>query len=781
MLKDIFVGREEEQERLETYFSEVLKGRGHAAFVPGPPGIGKTYLIEHIYRNIKNARLLQAKCNEDDQPYEALTKLLRRYMELDRHQLHGKEVESYAANVKRCKEIVMGLSSPHEGEGASGQQSLFASIEDVLHSIAKDIPLIIFIDDLQVSDASSLDFLSFLVDSIDSLPILLIGAYREDDLSEDHMLRILTIEEDDTTHLLALEPLNALDVLDMVEGMLEVDDLPTLFIKRLYKETRGNPLFVREVIRTIMEDQHIDRSDPKWYVNIDLASIPLPTSLKEIVVSQVRGLDTNSMAVLQYGASLGQTFSRSVLEKVLTQEGHMPASKVHSIISSLTASKLLREEDGSYKFEYPDLHSLVYNSIEDKESIHLALAITLEAMEAEVYSIAKQYSAAGNDEKTWVYQEKAGDQAMMSMAPLDASQHFTKSLEALSRISKGKKGKNAKQKERVRVLLKHGGVAHSLGEVDSALGSYSNALKLAKRTKDDILLAKTHRRLGDVHRTRNNWEKAEKEYNASLDIVEKKKKDDHGMAESLRGLGYVSWRRGEFDNAITIYSNALKYAEGTKDIPLVGVILIEFGNVYNEKGELNKALRYYLKSVDILTKTKEYSELARAYNNIGDTYLQMGQWKNAVSFFKKTGAVSEKIGNKSMMGWALFNAAEALAKGGDPDKAINYAEGALRILKRIGDGIGLSGAYKGYGIAYRMKKEWDKAEENFLESMKMGQAANSPFTLGEIYLEMGAFYHDKGDDKKAKEYLDNAEKIGKEIGAKILVERVKKEKETSGL
>lgn len=771
---DIFVGREEEQETIQLALADASDGTGQAVFVTGPPGIGKSYLVEHLFNEKEGVRFLQARCGEDDQPYEAIVKLLRKYMDIDRHKIYGKEAEMYDENAKKFKDISAQLSSPGEGS-ASGQQELFASIEDALFSVAKYIPLVIFVDNLHVADASSLEYFKFLSDSIDVLPILFVGAYRDEEVDGEGVLRVMSLRTEENMHNIPLEPLTALDVLEMVEKMLGVHDMPTLFIKRLYKETKGNPIFVREVVRTILEDKQIDRSDQYWYTKIDLGSIRLPRSLKEIILSQVKNLDHESTTVLTYGAALGEGFSGEVLERAVSMNNSISSNKVKNVLRSMASSKLLREEEGSYKFEYPELQQLLYDKIENKEGVHLALAQTLEIMDADVYIIAKQFSMGGDLERTWVYQEKAGDQAVLSMAPLDAMKNFSNALTALDKVTKGKKDKAALPEEHVRLLIKHGEVAHSLGEVEVALESFSEALKLAKQTKDDDLVAKTHRKIGDTHRTRSQWDEAWNEFKASLGIV-KRSNDQHGLAETLRGMGYVHWRRGEFDDAISTYSDALKYAEATKDIPLVGVILIEFGNVYNEKGELDKALRYYLKSVDILTKTKEFSELARAYNNIGDTYLQMSQWKNAVAFFKKTGAVAEKIGNKAMMGWALFNASTALAKDGDPDKAINYAEGSLKILERIGDNIGLSGVYKGFGLAYAEKKDWKKAASSFKKSIEMAEEANSPYTLAEVYLETGIFYHQKGDKKKTKEYLNKAEKISKEIGAKVLIEKVAEEK-----
>ncbi|MCD6461604.1 MAG: tetratricopeptide repeat protein [Thermoplasmata archaeon] len=775
MKREVFVGREEELGEMENIFSEVLDSRGRTVFVTGPAGIGKTHLVEEFLSLHPEARSLTARASIDDPPYETVIMLLRKYAETDRHHLEEGEKEFFKDAIKRIKEIERTILSPAGGE-ESDPERLFSQVEDIFLQISEHVPLVLVVDDIHYCDASSLSLFERLKSHTAEARIMAIGIYREEEVGEDHPLRKMV---EDGVEVLVVPPLGALDILEMVERIMDVSDISTQFIKRLYRETGGNPLFVREVLRAVMENENVDRSKPYWYAEIDLGSMPLPSSLKEIVLSRLRTISGEEKSVLRYASCLGSKFSSRVLEKALAEGEGMGPGKFKRALENLKDSKLIREEgSGVFHFVYPEAVELVYRDIEDVEKTHETLARVMEEMGGDVYSIARQYSLAGNMEKAWEFEEKSGDRAMQSLAPIDARGHYDNAIESLEALAKGKKGKKGRktkawQENMMRLLIKRGNAFNMVGEVESALEDYKNAYSTAEKLKDEKALALISRKMGDVYRTKSMWDEAREMYEKGYDMCESMG-DPVGVAECLRGLGYISWRRGEFDAAIERYSKALKSAEEGKDASLIGAILIEFGNVYNEKGELEKALKYYLKSVDILTKTKNLGELARAYNNIGDTYLQLRQWSNAVAFFKKTGAVAEKIGNKTMMGWALFNASEALAKGGEPEKAIKYAEGALRILEKIGDTIGLSGVYKGYGIAYRVMGKYEAAEENFKKALDFGEKSHSPYTLAEILLETGVLYKEKKDDKKAEEHLKRAEKLAEDIGARVLLSRIKK-------
>ncbi len=777
MIKNVFVGREEELEQLERFLSEVKKGYGKAVFVTGPAGIGKTHLVEEFVRRHPEVRTLSTRCSTEDQPYESVIRLLRKYGETDRHSLVKEEKDEFEITLKKIRALENALLS-REGASSINREDLFSTINDIFMDIAEHIPLLVVVDDFHLIDASSLAFFSSFLKLLPSAPIMGIAAYRDEEVSPRHPLHSVVSSENQSIHFLPLGPLNALDVMEMVEKMLGVKDMPTLFIKRLYKETRGNPLFVREVVNAIMEKEDIDRSNPYWYTEIDLSSIPLPGSLKEIILSQVKNLDHDSRKVLGFASAFGDRFNISTIERAMTKSGMLSPSRTRAAIDHLSSSRLLREdESGYFKFEYPEVRELVYRQLEDPESVHETLAETLEEMGGDVYLIARQYSLAGNLEKTVEFEEKAGDKALSSLAPVDARVHYENATSSLKKLLKNKRGKAREKmnKKMAELLVKKGDAESAIGEVSAALDSYKKAIKLFDKTGDEEKKMDAMKKMADVHRVTSRWQEASKLYREVLEMAEKYSSPKYKI-EALRGIGYVHWRMGEFDRAIEKYSEALSLAEKEKEVNLIGPILIEFGNVYNEKGELEKALKYYLKSVDLLTKTKNYGELARAYNNIGDTYLQLEKWNEAFSFFKKTGAVAEKIGNKTMVGWALFNAAEALARSGRPDKAINYADGALKILERIGDAIGLSGVYKAYAIAYRLKGNWDQAMENVEKAIEYGEKAKSPYTLAEIYLEKANIYRDMGETERAEEWWEKARGIAEGIGAAILLKRIEKEK-----
>jgi tetratricopeptide (TPR) repeat protein len=389
-----------------------------------------------------------------------------------------------------------------------------------------------------------------------------------------------------------------------------------------------------------------------------------------------------------------------------------------------------------------------------------------------VYNLAHHYYEGRSDEKTLIYATMAGEKATQAFAPEDALSYYNMGLEALDRLEKSKEN----QEKKIELLKRLGEISFNLSEWKPALDYYKKSIKLCEEVKDAKGRAESLRKMGYVFNRMGNWKFASMKFEPALKISENLD-DKHGIADAHRGLGYIHWRMGQYDEAIEHYNQCIEFSMWVGDMHTIALTFIELGNVYTETGDSDKAIEYYFKALKELEPIHDYSEMARAYNNLGDTHLKSESYEMAIAYFEKCEVMGRRIGRKDIVGWSLFNKGEAWALKGDSDKALECAERSLNILKTVGDKLGIQACYKIFGMAYGMKKEWDKAIENFNTFVKLGDENQVPYILGEGHYHFGRMYLSKGDKENAKEQLEKAKEIFKTLNAEEFVLKVEKQLE----
>ncbi|MFO7619218.1 MAG: tetratricopeptide repeat protein [Thermoplasmata archaeon] len=358
----------------------------------------------------------------------------------------------------------------------------------------------------------------------------------------------------------------------------------------------------------------------------------------------------------------------------------------------------------------------------------------------------------------------------------DAAQKIGKEIQKFKILSELKDIKRdttpfAERRE-LDAYAKLGNIAYTIGDWDDALEYYGKVRGLGGKFKDSVKIAEAYRIEGHIYKRQSRWADALKAFEAGIGALEGTD-NPAGISDAHRGMGYVHWRMGDYARAKENFEIAMKHAEKSGDKVMIGMVHIEWGLVYSDLGELEEGVGHYKESIEILEDAREYQQLSRAYNNLGDTYLQKQDWDNAIKYFDLCKASAEKMNHLNMTGWSLFNSAEALSMSGRPDEAIPKCEQAIEILEKLHDHVGVSAAYRNLGLAYRFKKEWKKAEENFREAETRLDRINSPFNTAHLQLEWGIMCAAKGDKKGAKTHLGKAAETFEKLGAKKYLERAR--------
>jgi len=818
-LREYFVDREKELAELKRYLNDSNDSVGRLIFISGEAGIGKTALVNELSKHATSSgmRFLKGRClyQENSDPYLPFLDALRQYF--------SQRMPETSAQEENLPLSFMPITSQNEAEegtdtasessdellpigllpiagGKETQQPLekidvlaerdrmFDTITQLIINISHEKTLLLFIDDLQWADTASLQLLHYLARRIAKSRVLICCAYRPEEIEDIegrvHPLKnaLQRINTEKLAITINLHRLSYEHIALMVRKSLEIEEIPDSFLRLLYDESEGHPLFVEEVLKSLIEEGIINAHSYVWDFEIDISKIRMPDTIKDIMLRRISRLREDTKKVLMYCSILGHKFSFDILFRT----AEMPEDKLLDAIDELMAAKLIKEEHSPkeelYAFDHVQVRSVVYNTLSKSRVrvMHRKVGDILEEhykknIDEVIFSLAHHFTIGKENKKAQLYSERAGDKSTRMYAMDDAIKYYEWALQALE---EGEASYEA-NKKRIELLNKVGDLCNIISSWQSALEYYRKLVKLCEETGEKIRTAEGYRKVGESLKNLGNTDESRAAFEQSLKLSESIK-DLKGAAEAHRGLGYIDWRSGQHDSAIAHYNISLQNSMRSGDIATIARTFIDLGNVYNYKGELDKATDYYLKGLDELKKINDVSEIARAYNNLGDIGLKMRNPDKAITYLEKAREYGEKIGSRVRIAWAYFNGAEAYARKGDLKKAKDYADRAHRIMERIGDTVGLHGIYKNYGIIFRLEKKWDDAAKSFNNALQFFVDRKMPFEEAEACFEFGIMYRDKGDLKNAIEYLNRAEKIFTEIGSMKRASEARKELESVG-
>ena len=344
MTDDGLLEREAELEGLRTRLAEARAGQGVLVFVEGLAGQGKTALLRALRVEAAQAghEVLTAVGSEleRDFPFGVVRQLFEG--KLHSGESAGREVAFRGAAA--AAEPVFSVAAA--SEDAATAPSLLHGLFWLCANLAEDAPLLLVVDDAHWIDAQSLRFFSILARRLEDLPVVLaIGARPADPGSEQELLDILATSPE--THLIRLRELTVDGVRDLIERTLSSEPADA-FVAACMEATQGNPLFVRELLRSLVELGATGGAD-----DIESLRSEVPGSLSRSVVTRLRRLSEEALAMARAIAVLGQ---RSTLSHVaeLAQIERETATREHV---ALARSGLVEREHLSF------VHPLVRQAV----------------------------------------------------------------------------------------------------------------------------------------------------------------------------------------------------------------------------------------------------------------------------------------------------------------------------------------------------------------------------------------------------------------------------------
>jgi predicted ATPase/class 3 adenylate cyclase len=411
-------GRELERTVLLALYERAAAGDAEFCMVSGHSGIGKSALVNEVSRAIvqHDGYLIQGKFDQfqRSKPYSAVASAFRGLIpqllvepEAWRRALLDDLAAAVSPNLGLLVELVpeleqiVGPQPPVPPLPRTEAQNRFQiALVNFIKVIATTRPLVIFLDDLHYSDASTLNLIRWLAASRDLKRLFVVGAYRSNEVDVGHPLRLALneIEETRTIHELKLQPLNLASVKQLVADALQTDKADCAPLAELLQEQAdGNPFFLTELLKTLAQSRAIafapDLGRWRWSLDAVRAS-GINANVVDFVVAKLRRLPAETQRAIQLAACIGNTFDLRTLtiinEQSLddTAESLMPALQQHLLAPTNADYKLVGITSGQetapvdapgvnpvYRFQHDRVQQAAYALIDEdrRQAVHLSI------------------------------------------------------------------------------------------------------------------------------------------------------------------------------------------------------------------------------------------------------------------------------------------------------------------------------------------------------------------------------------------------------------------------
>jgi predicted ATPase len=500
----IFVGRQHEMDMLRTTLEDALAGQGRLVMLGGEPGIGKTRTAHELATIAvqQGGQVLWGRCYEEQgaPPYWPWVQSIRAYVHESRlSQLRadmGRGAAAIAEIVPDVQERLPGLRPlPRLEEPDQARFRLFDAITGFLLKAAHRQPVVLILDNLHWADRPSLLLLEFVTREIAAARLLVVGTYRDVELSRQHHL-FQTLGELTREPLFQRLLLGGLSREDIDRFMALATGIapPQAVLGAVYRQTEGNPLFMTEVVRLLVQEGVLTQAGISKFHMLSGATrgtvppgseqdvrVRIPDGVREVIGRRLNRLSEQCIQTLTIAAAMGREFR---LEELACLVDDLPQEDVLAILEEAEQVRIIEGLPGAlghYQFSHALIRETLYDELTAARQmrLHAQIARALEAyyrayLAPHVARLAHHYSAAGQmDEagKAIDYAMQAGARAMAMLAYEEAVRYYEMALQLVERREPGDRAC------RCQLLI-------ALGEAQTKAGEVSQAVEILRQAAE---------------------------------------------------------------------------------------------------------------------------------------------------------------------------------------------------------------------------------------------------------------------------------------------------------
>ena len=598
------VGRDRELGTLLDCFREVKAARGQLVYVAGEAGIGKSRLIHEFRGRLasdgEEVTWLEGQCVSFGQsiPFLPVIDQLRRNFgieELDgepeiiakveygMRQLGG--LEPHIPYVRYLLSVDAGDPAIASMDPLSRRRKILEAIRALSVRGAAHRPIVFVFEDLHWVDSSSEEYLGSLLDSIASLPIMLILTYR---IGYTPPFGTRTFA---TT--LTLRSLSETDALAMAGRVLGSDKFPPELKAALMEKAEGVPLFVEEVTKTLLDLGVLRRENGEYRMVKGLSEVSVPDTIHGIIMARLDRLGEDGKRTVQLASVIGRQFLKRLLERLSEA-----TERLEGLLGELKGLEIIYEQgllpEPAYVFRHAVIQDVAYQSllVQRRRALHRAVGDAIEELYADRLAdhyeeLAHHFFQAQAWPRAFDYLVRSGDKARDAYANESALDVYARALEAGAQA-----GSAVPAQRLMEVYQRRGRLWVVLSRYAEGIADLEKMLELARSVGDRRGEAQALAELAFTH-----WSTLSGEHEADIQryadaalVIARETADDHVLARASHVLGLLEQVRGDLDGADRHFAETVRISDANGFKDTAAASLVNLGVVANWRGDFRRSL-----------------------------------------------------------------------------------------------------------------------------------------------------------------------------------------------
>ena len=692
------VGRWMELSRLDLAYQSSRLGHTEVVLVAGEPGIGKSRLLSEFTglataseegTKTEGPRVMRwtfSRVNQrsyagfiepllvelgiDGSAADAQTKLADRL-----------EALGFSNPLVTAPTLAQFLHLPGASEPASDSEewrrSMVIIVYDVIAALARERPLLYILEDLHFADAASLDLLWFVASRASRVPILFLLAQRIGPGTPEPRPSRTNFTQ------LVLEPLSDEEAARIVEATF--DWLPDELRDRIVARAGGNPFFIEESLRSLVESGAVARDEGgEWRLRDRPSVLEVPATLHAVVAARIDRLPPTARECIQLASVIGQRFG----DRVLREAG---GNRLAEAVDQLIASDLVLEaapgerREGRYRFKHAVVQEVAYNTllVRRRAELHRRVATAYETVMGEnelrefYPALAHHYLLGDVADKAVDYSWKAAQRATAIHAYVEALRFAEQALEIDEKL--------ARIDQAVEALYLIARVRRYRGENDGALAAYERALALLEQRDPNAPEIATI--LAHMAELCTRWDAKHPDLQGVIDrglrLVEGKRNREKVLllaAKSFMARKMPRPTAADWESSLAIAKEALAIAEELGLLREVSLCLDAVGYAYGELGNFRESYAHNQRRLPIAKSLQDNDELIDAHTMVAVASLVLGNFGEVLENATTASEIAAETEKPRLGAQALQIEALARHLSGDFPGAMETTERRERLI-----------------------------------------------------------------------------------------------------